>query len=243
MLAVRCSVWLPLLVLAGCLDIIDSLAYHIFLASQSLVLTRLVTSPRASSKVLPLPSRVQYSQIARMPSGCLGSRPILQAFRIVLGMHKVAPFCDVLHGWLVAAMTGKSSDLDNPFPSLRRRSRWGHGKNMRWFGTFPTTMHHCHCPTGRLLSTGHNSQRLTGCMKYRARSGQVTMRLIHTIFMFAVITVALPSSTQDSNAPQLDGIDGALMTSGQCHLGQHYCFSQIVGDLGISFHIQLTIHS
>lgn len=72
------------------------------------------------------------------------------------------------------------------------------------------------------------------------------MHLIHGILTFAVVASALPSRAQDSDQPQLIGVDGALMTSGQCRVGveqverfqatvgQHYCFSQIIGDLSIS---------
>jgi hypothetical protein len=67
------------------------------------------------------------------------------------------------------------------------------------------------------------------------------MHLIHSILTFAAVASALPSwasalpsSAQDSYQPQLIGVDGALMTSGHCRLGQHYCFSQIVGDLSMS---------
>lgn len=61
------------------------------------------------------------------------------------------------------------------------------------------------------------------------------MHIIHSLLMFAVVAAALPSYAQDSYQPRLVGSDGALMTSGQCNRGQHYCFSQIIGDLSMSF--------
>lgn len=57
------------------------------------------------------------------------------------------------------------------------------------------------------------------------------MQLFHSILTFAAVAAALPSSTLDTKLPQLIGKDGALMKSGHCQIGQHYCFSQIVGDL------------
>ncbi|KAF2621623.1 hypothetical protein BU25DRAFT_495671 [Macroventuria anomochaeta] len=58
------------------------------------------------------------------------------------------------------------------------------------------------------------------------------MQLIYNILTFAVLTSALPpSGKQNPNHPQQIGRDGALMTAGQCHNGQHYCFSAIIDDL------------
>jgi hypothetical protein len=59
------------------------------------------------------------------------------------------------------------------------------------------------------------------------------MQLIHSILAFAVVATALPSLAQNSDQPQLIGSDGALMASGQCNIGQYYCFSQIVDDLSM----------
>ncbi|KAF1923158.1 uncharacterized protein M421DRAFT_332054 [Didymella exigua CBS 183.55] len=59
------------------------------------------------------------------------------------------------------------------------------------------------------------------------------MQLIHSI-LFAVVATALPSTVQDSNQPQLIGSDGALTTSGHCHVGQHYCFNYIIDDLRVA---------
>lgn len=57
------------------------------------------------------------------------------------------------------------------------------------------------------------------------------MQLMYSILSFAALAGALPSGNQDSQQSQLIGIEGALVTSGQCHIGQHYCFSQIIDEL------------
>ena len=56
---------------------------------------------------------------------------------------------------------------------------------------------------------------------------------LYSILALAVFASAYPSSStkQDSSHPQQVGRDGALMTAGQCQVGQHYCYSQIVDDL------------
>ena len=61
------------------------------------------------------------------------------------------------------------------------------------------------------------------------------MQLLYHISMFAVLASTLSSAAkQNPNAPKQIGKDGALMTAGQCQIGQHYCFGAIIGNLSMS---------
>lgn len=58
------------------------------------------------------------------------------------------------------------------------------------------------------------------------------MQLLYHILMFTVLASALPSAgKQNTTSAQQFGKDGALMAAGQCRIGQHYCYGEIVGDL------------
>ncbi|KZM26038.1 uncharacterized protein EKO05_0005859 [Ascochyta rabiei] len=61
------------------------------------------------------------------------------------------------------------------------------------------------------------------------------MQFLFRMLTFAVFALALPSAEkQDSSGSQQIGKGGALVTAGQCKIGQRYCFGAIVGDLNVT---------
>lgn len=121
------------------------------------------------------------------------------------------------------AMSGKDVDPSNPFKGAIQ------AEPEDKLGIRSSNLAHLRTP---LISSQREAHTAT---VHLFQVAAITMQLVHNILTLIAVAAALPWSEQDANQPQLVGSDGALMMSGQCNIGQHYCFSQIIDDLRMSF--------